>query len=112
MIFNQMVEKNRIKPSEEHYGCVVNLFARASFLPDAIGFASKFLEGMGPIVWRASLSGCLLHGKVGLAELAASKICGQDLEGYDQVVLLSNVYASVGRFQDAESLRSSLKKVV
>jgi hypothetical protein len=73
---------------------------------------SKFLEGMGPNVWRASLSGCLLHGNVGLAELAASKICGQDLEGYDQVVLLSNVYASVGRFQDAESLRSSLKKVV
>ena len=56
------------------------------------------------------LSGCLLHGNVGLAELAASRIFEQDPEGSDQVVLLSNVYASVGRFQEAESLRSSLKK--
>jgi len=52
----------------------------------------------------------MVHGNVGLAELAASKIPERDPEGYDQVVLLSNVYASVGRFQDAESLRSSLKK--
>ncbi|XP_059445593.1 pentatricopeptide repeat-containing protein DOT4, chloroplastic-like [Corylus avellana] len=110
VIFNQMVEMNRIKPSEEHYGCVVDLLARAGCLPDAIGFARKFLEGMGRNVWRALLSGCLLHGNVRLAELAASKICERDPEGYDQVVLLSNVYASVGRFQDAESLRSSLKK--
>ena len=57
------------------------------------------------------LSGCLLHGNVGLAELAASRIFEQDPEGSDQVVLLSNVYASVGRFQEAESLRSSLKKM-
>jgi len=110
MIFNQMVEENRIKPSQEHYGCVVDLLARAGCLPDAIGFASKFLEGMSPNVWRALLSGCMVHGNVGLAELAASKIPERDPEGYDQVVLLSNVYASVGRFQDAESLRSSLKK--
>nr|POE94192.1 pentatricopeptide repeat-containing protein dot4, chloroplastic [Quercus suber] len=110
MIFNQMVEENRIRPSQEHYGCVVDLLSRAGCLPDAIGFASKFLDGTGPDVWRALLSGCLLHGNVGLAELAASRIFEQDPEGSDQVVLLSNVYASVGRFQEAESLRSSLKK--
>ena len=55
------------------------------------------------------LSGCLLHGNVGLAELAASRIFEQDPEGSDQVVLLSDVHTSVGRFQEAESLRSSLK---
>uniref|UniRef100_A0A2N9FWQ7 Pentatricopeptide repeat-containing protein n=1 Tax=Fagus sylvatica TaxID=28930 RepID=A0A2N9FWQ7_FAGSY len=110
IIFNQMVEENRIRPSQEHYGCVVDLLARAGCLPDAIGFASKFLEGTGPDVWRALLSGCLVHGNVGLAELAAIRIFEQDPEGSDQVVLLSNVYASVGRFQDAESLRSNLKK--
>ncbi|KAB1207548.1 hypothetical protein CJ030_MR7G007547 [Morella rubra] len=110
LIFNQIVEENRIRPSQEHYGCVVDLLARAGCLTDAIEFANKFLAGMGPNVWRALLSGCLLQGNVGLAELATRRIIDQDPEGYDQVVLLSNVYASVGRFQDAESLRSNLKK--
>ena len=47
------------------------------------------MEKMGPNAWRSLLSGCRLHG---------------------QVVLLSNVYASIGRFQDAEALRASMKK--
>nr|POF10779.1 pentatricopeptide repeat-containing protein [Quercus suber] len=109
LIFNQMGEENRIRPSREHYGCVVDLLSRAGCLPDAIVFARKFLEGTGPDVWRALLSGFVLHGNVGLAELAASSIFEQNPEGSDQVVLLSDVHASVGRFQEAESLRLSLK---
>ncbi|KAF3966101.1 hypothetical protein CMV_009773 [Castanea mollissima] len=109
LIFNQMGEENKIRPSREHSGCVVDLLSRAGCLPDAIVFARNFLDGTGPDVWRALLSGCLLHGNVGLAELAASRTFEQDPEGSDQVVLLSDVHASVGRFQEAESLRSSLK---
>nr|POF10783.1 pentatricopeptide repeat-containing protein, mitochondrial [Quercus suber] len=74
LIFNQMGEENKIRPSRQHYGCVVDLLSRAGCLPDAIVFARKFLDGTGPDVWRALLSGCLLHGNVGLAELAASNI--------------------------------------
>ncbi|KDO68025.1 hypothetical protein CISIN_1g046221mg, partial [Citrus sinensis] len=77
VIFNQMIEENKVKPSQEHYGCVVDLLARAGCLSDASGLAGKLLEGMGPNIWRALLSGCVLH---------------------------------VGRFQDAEALRSGSQK--
>lgn len=93
MLFSSIVEENKIRLSQEHYGCVVDLLARAGCLPDASGFASKLLEGAGSNVWRALLSGCLLHP-----------------EESNQVVLLSNIYASIGRFQDAEVLRWNLKK--
>ena len=42
LIFNQMGEENKIRPSREHYGCVVDLLSRAGCLPDAIVFARKF----------------------------------------------------------------------
>ncbi|KAJ7967169.1 Pentatricopeptide repeat-containing protein [Quillaja saponaria] len=107
MIFNQMVEESRIMPSGEHYGCVVDMLARAGCLQDAIGFANKILRRMNPNVWRALLSGCVVHGNL---ELAAGRLLKQDVEEPDQFVLLSNVYASLERFQDAEALRLSLKR--
>ncbi|KAJ4715998.1 Pentatricopeptide repeat-containing protein [Melia azedarach] len=110
LIFNQMIEANNVKPSQEHHGCVVDLLARAGCLSDASLLAGKLLEGTGPNIWRALLSGCLLHSNVELAELAARQVFEQDPEESGQVVLLSNVYASVGRFQDAEALRSSTLK--
>lgn len=109
MIFNQMVEDNKIKPSQEHYGCVIDLLMRAGCLSDASWFAGKFLKEMGPDVWKALLSGCALHGNVVLAELAVKKVFEQGAGEPGQVVLLSNLYASVGRYQDAAALRLSMQ---
>ncbi|KAK4848471.1 hypothetical protein QYF36_013477 [Acer negundo] len=75
VIFNKLVEENKVSPSREHYGCIIDLLARASRLSDASWIAGKLSEGMGIDFWRALLSGCVLH---------------------------------VGRFQDAEALRSSI----
>lgn len=110
MLFSRIVEENKLRLSQEHYGCVVDLLARADCLPDASGFASKLLEGAGPNVWRALLGGCLLHHNVAVAELAAQRVLEQNPEESGQVVPLSNIYASIGRFQDAEALRWNLKK--
>lgn len=108
IIFNKMVEDDKISPSQEHYGCIIDLLARAGCLSDASAFVSQ-LE-IGPNAWKALLSGCMVHGNVELAEFAARKVFELEPTKSDQTVLLSNVYASVGRFQDAEALRLGMQK--
>ena len=110
VIFNQMVEGHTIRHSEDHCGCIVDLLARAGCLSDASEFVNRFMEKTGPNSWRALLNGCRLHGNVELAELAARMVYELDPGEPGQVVLLSNVYASVERFQDAEALRAGMKK--
>ncbi|XP_021900494.1 pentatricopeptide repeat-containing protein DOT4, chloroplastic-like isoform X2 [Carica papaya] len=110
MIFNEMVEENEVMPCQEHYGCIVDLLARAGCLSEASGFVDDCFEVMGPNALRALLSGCVLHGNVELAEVVAKKLFEQDPEESGHVVLLSNVYASVGRFQNAETLRTRMDK--
>ncbi|XVE48868.1 hypothetical protein DITRI_Ditri01bG0036300 [Diplodiscus trichospermus] len=107
IIFNKMVEDDKIRPSQEHYGCIIDLLARAGCLSDASTFSQI---GIGPNAWRALLSGCVLHGNVELAEFASRKVFELEPRESDQMVLLSNVYASVGRFQDAEALRLCMQK--
>ncbi|KAF8033169.1 hypothetical protein BT93_D1927 [Corymbia citriodora subsp. variegata] len=108
-IFNQMVEESRIRPDKQHLRCLVDLLARAGCLSVAHGIANNVLEQAGPDVWKALLGGCLVHGNVELAELAARRLSKHEMRKWDQVVLLSNVYASAGRFKDAEVVRSSME---
>ncbi|XP_052192329.1 pentatricopeptide repeat-containing protein DOT4, chloroplastic-like isoform X2 [Diospyros lotus] len=110
IIFNQMVEDNEIVPSHEHYGCVIDLLARADKLSEASNFMGQSWKVMGLNGWRALLSGCMLHGNIELAEIVARMILEQDPEEPDLVVLLSNIYASAGRFQDAEAVRLNMEK--
>ncbi|KAJ8530275.1 hypothetical protein K7X08_037110 [Anisodus acutangulus] len=105
LIFNQIIEENRITISSEHYGCIADLLARAGYLPDVI----KFLDGEGETLWKAMLNGCAHNSDLKLAEFAARKFREQIQKDPGQLLLLSNLYASVGRFKDAEDLRFSLE---
>ncbi|KAH0634654.1 hypothetical protein KY290_038055 [Solanum tuberosum] len=104
LIFSQIIEENRIKVSAEHYGCIADLLARAGYLPDV----SSFLNGDGKTLWKAILNGCARNSDLKLAEFAARKFHEQIKKDPGQLVLLSNLYASVGRFKDAEALRWSM----
>jgi len=104
-IFEMMVREKRINPRREHLGCVVDMLSRAGRLAEAREFVNS-MEEAGENVWEALLAGCLRNGEVGLAEVAADRLFQMRSGNSGHVVLLSNVYASVGRFQKAEVLRS------
>ncbi|PON90000.1 Tetratricopeptide-like helical domain containing protein [Trema orientale] len=93
-------------PDSATYLGILNACSRSGLVDsDASESASKLLDATGPNARRALLSGCLLHSNVDLAEYAATRLFEQEPEQCGLTVLLSNIYASVGRFQDAEALR-------
>ncbi|KAF0907396.1 hypothetical protein E2562_015888 [Oryza meyeriana var. granulata] len=90
----------------EHYACMVDLLARSGHLQEA----HKIITGMpmkpDAVIWRALLGGCRLHKDVKMAETAISEIeatCSGDH------VLLSNLYAAVGRWSGVEDVRSTMR---
>ncbi|KAL3539079.1 hypothetical protein ACH5RR_002445 [Cinchona calisaya] len=104
VIFSRMIEEGFCL-NQKHYGCIADLLVRAGYL----SVTSELSEGMSPKIWKALLNGCLLHCNVELAEVAARRLLEQDLIEPGQLVLLSNLYATVGRFKDAETLRLSME---
>ncbi|KAK4340463.1 hypothetical protein RND71_041925 [Anisodus tanguticus] len=71
------------------------------YLPDVI----KFLDGEGETLWKAMLNGCACNSDLKLAEFAARKFHEQIQKDPGQLLLLSYLYASVGRFKDAEEVQ-------
>lgn len=103
---------NSIKdPGVDHYACLVDLLGRVGDLDEA----KKLIESM-PKEPHAGVYGSLLnasriHRRIDLGELAANKLFELEPQNSGNYILLSNLYASKGRWEDVQRVREGMKKV-
>jgi pentatricopeptide repeat protein len=109
IIFRGMINEKRINPCQEHIGCLVDMLARAGRLDEAAEVAS-LTNKEGANSWKALMGGGHLHSDTDLTEVAANKVLNMESFDYGHVVLLSNAYASAGKYIVAESIRSCYSK--
>ena len=108
-LFAEMLAVHGVAPGAEHYGCMVDLLCRAGLLGDAV----RLVRTM-PVRPNAKVLGCLLmHARssgedgVRVSEWAAKRIAELDL--HDGAAYgLSNMYASLQRWDHVEMHRSEL----
>ncbi|KAJ8638335.1 hypothetical protein MRB53_012602 [Persea americana] len=99
-----------IVPRIEHYGCIVDLLGRAGLVEEAHAFIMKMPMEPNAVVWRTLLGACTVHKNLALGEVAQAKLAQLD-PGHDgDYVLLSNLYASQGRWSDVHRIRKSMLK--
>eukprot|EP01018_Ginkgo_biloba_P028611 Gb_18166 [translate_table: standard] len=103
--FASMSEFYNIPPRVEHYACMVDLLGRAGLLDEAEDFIRKMPFEPGPMVWKTFLGACRIHGNIQLGQLAAERLLQFEPQNDATYVLLSNIYAAVGRWEDVEKVR-------
>lgn len=100
--------------SLEHYGCLVDLFCRAGELDKAWKLVNEMqFEGNGSgtvSIWGGLLSACNDHGNVELGKMAAQRALELDPQNVGIYVLLSNMYARYGMWNEIEELREVMKE--
>ncbi|KAF5447795.1 hypothetical protein F2P56_033317 [Juglans regia] len=109
-LFHSMVQDFKIEPELVHYGCVVDLLGRGGRLDEA----REFIESM-PIkpdasVWRALLSACRVNSDIKLAENIFEKLIELEPMNPGNYILLSNIYAAVGRWSEVRHIRTWLRE--
>ncbi|XP_027350780.1 pentatricopeptide repeat-containing protein At1g56690, mitochondrial-like [Abrus precatorius] len=108
-VFESMKFKYQVEPGVEHYACMVDLLGRAGQVNDAMKIVEKMPMEPDAIVWGALLGACRTHMKLDLAEVAVEKLAQLEPKNAGPYVLLSNMYASRGRWRDVEVLRKKIK---
>ncbi|KAG0564182.1 hypothetical protein KC19_8G089900 [Ceratodon purpureus] len=103
--FSSMESQYGITPTIEHYGCLVGLLGRAGRLKEAETFINQMPCAPDAAVWETLLGACRIHGDVQLAEHAAAMALKLNARSAAVYVLLSNVYAAVGRWEDVAKIR-------
>ncbi|CAL5355806.1 unnamed protein product [Camellia sinensis] len=115
--FDLMCRVYMIEPKVEHYGCMVDLLGRAGLMKDSEELIKKMPMDAGPALWGALLSACRSHSNLELGEIVAKRLIELKPGDIGPYVLLSNIYAAEGRWDEVENVRKmmtnrGLQKVV
>lgn len=109
-LFSSMEKVHGISPQIVHYGCMVDLLGRAGLLREASDLIKSMPMAPNDVIWGSLLAACRTHQNVEMAAYAAERINELTSERTGIHVLLSNVYALAGKWNDAAKVRLSLKE--
>ena len=102
----RLMQEYGIKPSLKHYGCMVDLLGRAGYLEMAYGFIKDMPLQPDASIWGALLGACRIHGNIELGKFASDRLFEVDSKNVGYYVLLSNIYANVGKWEGVDKVRS------
>lgn len=105
-IFTSMESDFGIVPDIQHYGCYIDLLGRAGYLEKAFTVVKTMPMKPDLVIWRALLNACKIHQNADLGEQIINHMkqlepCGRS----GGEVLLSNLYASLGKWERVTEVR-------
>ncbi|KAL5819251.1 hypothetical protein ACOSQ4_023093 [Xanthoceras sorbifolium] len=109
-LFASMEKYYGVAPSADHYACMVDLLGRAGHLEEALELAQTMPVEPHGGVWGALLGACHIHGNPDIAQIAADHLFELEPDGIGNYILLSNIYALAGRWDDVSRVRKLMKR--
>ncbi|KAK9273771.1 hypothetical protein L1049_018581 [Liquidambar formosana] len=110
--FNQMTMVYGIKPTVEHYSCLMDLLGRAGRLHEAYEILQRtpgIREDVGLL--STLFSACHLHRELELGEEIARLLIEKDPNDHSTYIILSHIYASVNKWDEVRKVRLQMKKL-
>lgn len=108
VLFESMILDYEMEPSQDVYGCVVDMLSRNGHLEDARQIIEEMPFSPWPAILRSLLSGCRIHGNRELGEWTATKLLELVPDDDAPYILLSKVYSEEGLWEDAGKLRRGM----
>ncbi|KAF5204800.1 Pentatricopeptide repeat-containing protein [Thalictrum thalictroides] len=108
--FESMERVYNLKPKNRHYTCMVDLLARSGRLREAEELINDIPFQPEANAWASLLSACSTYKNEEIAERTVTKLWELANENAAGYVLLSNIYASAGRWSDVMKVRKLMKE--
>ncbi|KAG0526669.1 hypothetical protein BDA96_06G165500 [Sorghum bicolor] len=98
-----------IVPTREHCSCVLDLLARAGRLSEAAKFVDQMPFEPDIIMWKTLLAASRTHNDVDMGKRAAEGVLNIDPSHSAAYVLLCNIYASSGNWNEFARLKKDMR---
>ncbi|PON48954.1 Tetratricopeptide-like helical domain containing protein [Parasponia andersonii] len=107
-VFNSMVNDYGLLPGVDHFSCIVDLLGRGGYLEEAeIITDSKHLKAH-PNIWWSLFSACAAYGNLNLGRIVSGILLETERDNPSIYVLLANIYAAAGQWQEAAKIREMI----
>ncbi|XP_042518762.1 pentatricopeptide repeat-containing protein At2g21090 [Macadamia integrifolia] len=108
--FESLTKDKTFVTTQEHYACLVDLLGRAGRFKEVSELLAKMPIKPDNRIWNALLGACKIHGNIELGRKAAEQLIELEPHSSPAYVLLSNMYAAVGRWESVEKVRHLMNK--
>ncbi|KAF5189529.1 Pentatricopeptide repeat-containing protein family [Thalictrum thalictroides] len=108
--FDLMQESYNITPKIQHYGCMIDLQGRTGLLIEALKLIESMPTEPDILAWKSILSASVKHGDMKAGEYSAFRAIELAPKDSSCYVLLSNIYAKAGRWDDVAKVRSMMEE--
>ncbi|KAL2460066.1 Pentatricopeptide repeat-containing protein [Abeliophyllum distichum] len=103
--FKSMTSCYDTVPDQEHYACLIDLLGRAGMFDEVMNQLKKMPCQPDDRIWNALLGVCRIHGNIELGKIAAKHLTECDPHSPAAYLLLSIIYAALGRWESVEEVR-------
>ncbi|KAL6995772.1 Pentatricopeptide repeat-containing protein [Sarracenia purpurea var. burkii] len=104
-----MYELYGISPGEDHYVHLIDLLCRSGKFSKAKDVIQTMPFEPGAPIWEACLAGCRIHGNLDFGIQAVERLFELAPQHDGTYILLSNMYADVGRWGDMAKVRKLMR---
>ncbi|KAM1003234.1 hypothetical protein ACFX1X_003606 [Malus domestica] len=108
--YDSMKRDYGIDPGIEHSGCMIDLLGQTGNLDSAKIFMDEMSLLPTARIWGSLLTASRNNRNIEFAELAAEHILSLEHDNTGCYVLLANMYAEAGRWEDVERLKYHMKQ--
>ncbi|KAI3513520.1 hypothetical protein L1887_20856 [Cichorium endivia] len=107
--FDSMKKDYNLDPGIEHYGCLVDLLGRTGYLDRAFELVKTMPMKPDSAIWGSLLSSCRTKGNLEMAVIAMEHLLELEPEDVGNYVMLSNIYADLGRWDGVSRVRKLIR---
>ncbi|XP_022733724.1 pentatricopeptide repeat-containing protein At2g01510, mitochondrial-like isoform X2 [Durio zibethinus] len=104
--FDSLTNVYGIVPTIEHCACMIDILGRAGKFNEVESFIKDMKVTSNPLIWETVLGTCRRHGNDKFGEIAAKKLFELDPGTASHYILLANIFAAKGRWEDVQRVRA------
>nr|KYP70290.1 hypothetical protein KK1_009503 [Cajanus cajan] len=108
-IFARMLSYS-VQPNLKHYTCMVDLLGRSGNLQEAEDMVLSMPISPDSGVWGALLGHCKTYNEVEMGIRIATYAIDTEPENDGYYIMMANMYSSIGRWEEAENVRRTMKE--
>uniref|UniRef100_J3L5A5 DYW domain-containing protein n=2 Tax=Oryza brachyantha TaxID=4533 RepID=J3L5A5_ORYBR len=108
--FSAMESAYHLRPTLEHYTCMVDLLGRAGHLDEARDLISSMPMLADGAVWGALLGACKIHKDVEMGEEAFERVVNLEPTNVGYYVLMANIYTDTGQLDGVAKVRAMMRQ--
>ncbi|KDP29673.1 hypothetical protein JCGZ_18835 [Jatropha curcas] len=109
-IFKSMVSEYGIEPRIEHFSSLVDIVGRHGQLEEALDLINGMPFKPDKAVWGALLGASRVHNNAEIARIAAEALMKLEPDSSVPYVLLYNMYADMGQWENASEIRVIMER--